>query len=351
MDAAMTTTVTRPVTATAQTTTSRTRRRRGRGIARMSIRRALFAIPLTAAVSLALFALAAGSPFDPLAGYLGDRYLTMSTADKQRVATELGLDASWWQQWANWIGHAVTGDLGSSRSYAQPVTTVLAERGPWTLLLSGTALAAAIVIALVAGMWAGLHPQSRLDRAIAATTTVVQAVPPFVLSLGAVTVFAVSLRWVPVAGLTDPGADPTAAQVARHLVLPAAVLTLSLLPWLVHSLRQSVRSAAESDAVLGARARGLPEPVVVGRHLLPVALGPFTTVIGLRLPELLVGAAIVEEIFSWPGLAGSLVTAARELDFPLLAALTIGTTWLVLAGSLLADLAHALLDPRVADDA
>ena len=154
----------------------------------MSIRRALFAISLTAAVSLALFVLASRSPFDPLAGYLGDRYLTMSTADKQRVATELGLDAPWWQQWASWIGHAATGELGSSRSYTQPVTTVLAERGPWTLLLSGTALAAAIVLALAAGMWAGLHPRGRLDRVIAATTTVVQAVPPFGLSLGAVTI-------------------------------------------------------------------------------------------------------------------------------------------------------------------
>lgn len=317
----------------------------------MSARRALFAVPLVATTSLVLFALASRSPFDPLAGYLGDRYLTMSTADKQRLASELGTDLPWWQQWLTWVGHAATGDLGHSRAYAQPVATVLAERAPWTLLLSGTALAAAIAVALVAGMWAGLRPGGLLDRAATAAATVVQAVPPFVLSLGAVTVCAVTLRWLPVAGLTDPGADPTIGQVARHLVLPAAVLTLSLLPWLVLSLRQSIRAAAESDAVVGARARGIPEPVIVRRHILPVALGPFTTVIGLRLPELLVGAAIVEEVFSWPGLGGSIVTAARELDFPLLAALTIGTTVLVLAGSLLADIAHALLDPRVTADA
>lgn len=351
MDPVMTTTATHPAPAASDRGPARLPRRRGRGIARMITRRALFTVPLTAAVSLVLFALASRSPFDPLAGYLGDRYLTMSTADKQRVATELGLDTPWWQQWAAWASRAITGDLGYSRTYAQPISTVLAERGPWTLLLSGTALTAAIVIALAAGMWAGLRPGGVLDRALAAAATVVQAVPPFVLSLVAVTVFAVSLRWFPVAGLTDPGADPTFGQVTRRLALPAAVLTASLLPWLLLSLRQSVRAAAESDFVLGARARGIPEPVVVRRHILPVALGPFTTIIGLRLPELLVGAAIVEEVFSWPGLAGSVVTAARELDFPLLAALTIGTTWLVLAGSLFADIAHALLDPRVATDA
>lgn len=326
-------------------------RRRGRGIARMATRRALFAVPLTLGTSLVLFALASRSPFDPLAGYLGHRYLTMSTADKQRLATELGLDTPWWRQWFTWAGRVVTGDLGHSRAYGPPVTTVIAERAPWTLLLSGTALVAAVVIAIVAGLWAGLRPGRVFDRACTAAATVVQAVPPFVLSLAAITLCALTLRLLPVAGLTDPGAEPTIGQVARHLLLPATVLTLSLLPWLLLSLRQSIRAAAESDAVVGARARGIPEAVIVRRHILPVALGPFTTVIGLRLPELLVGAAIVEEVFSWPGLAGSLVTAARELDFPLLAALTIGTTLLVLVGSLLADVAHALLDPRVAHDA
>ncbi|WP_040794904.1 ABC transporter permease [Nocardia higoensis] len=316
----------------------------------MCLRRALFAVPLVMVTSIVLFALAARSPFDPLAGYLGDRYLTMSTADRQRLAAELGVEQPWWRQWASWAGRAVTGDLGYSRAYAQPVTTVVAERGPWTVLLSGTALVCAVVAALLLGLCAARRPGGPLDRAATVLATVVQSVPPFVLSLATVSLFAVGLGLLPVAGLTDPGADPTVGQVTRHLVLPAAVLALSLLPWLLLSLRQSLRAAAESDAVVGARARGIPESVVVRKHILPVALGPFTTVIGLRLPELLVGAAVVEEVFSWPGLAGSLVTAARELDFALLAALTIGTTVLVLAGSLLADVAHALIDPRVGCD-
>jgi len=316
----------------------------------MCLRRALFAVPLVAVTSIVLFALAARSPFDPLAGYLGDRYLTMSTADRQRLAGELGIEQSWWRQWASWAGHALTGDLGYSRAYAQPVTTVMAERGPWTLLLSGTALVVAVALSLLVGLWAARHPGGLLDRAATVLMTIVQSVPPFVLSLVAVSTFAVGLGLLPVAGLTDPGAEPTVGQVTRHLILPASVLAVSLLPWLLLSLRQSLRAAAESDAVVGARARGIPEPVVVRKHILPVALGPFTTVIGLRLPELLVGAAVVEEVFSWPGLAGSLVTAARELDFALLAALTIGTTILVLAGSLLADIAHALIDPRVGRD-
>ncbi|MFD6882346.1 ABC transporter permease [Rhodococcus sp. NPDC060084] len=316
----------------------------------MIFRRILFVAPLTLATSFGLFALASRSPFDPLAGILGDRYLTMSTADKEQLATQLQLDTPWWHQWTIWIGRAFGGDLGYSRAYAQPVSEVVGQRAPWTLLLSGTALTAAVLVALLAGIWTGLHPGGVLDRGAAFAANLVQAVPPFVLSLGAVAVFAVTLRWLPVAGLTSPGEDPSLPQTLRHLILPGAVLTVSVLPWLLLSLRESVRAAAGSDAVLGARARGLPETVVVRRHILPVALGPFTTVVGLRLPELLVGAAIVEEVFSWPGLAGSVVTAARELDFALLATLTIGTTLLVLVGSLLADVAHALIDPRVVAD-
>ncbi len=115
-------------------------------------------------------------------------------------------------------------------------------------------------------------------------------------------------------------------------------------------VRQSVRDAIGSDAVRGARARGIPERTILLRHVVPVSLGPFVSVIGLRLPEIIVGAAIVEEVFSWPGIAGAVVTSARELDFPLLAALTVGTTLIVLIGSLLADVTLALLDPRVTAD-
>lgn len=321
------------------------------GVGRMVVRRLLFAVPLLVLVSASLFALASRSPFDPLAGYLGDRYLTVSSTDQARIAAELGVNDPWWTTYGRWVTQLATGDLGVSRSFTQPVGTVIAERLPWTLLLAGIGLTTAVLASLLLGVWAGTRPGSVLDRTLTGMATVVQAVPPFVLSLGAVALFALTLRWLPVAGLTDAGAEPTIDQVARHLVLPAAVLALSQMPWLLLSVRESTRAAATSDAVLGARARGLPESVIVRRHIVPVALAPFATVIGLRLPELIVGAAIVEEVFSWPGLAGAVVTSARELDFPLLAALTLGTTLIVLIGSLLADIAYSVLDPRVSPDA
>ncbi|NKR97306.1 ABC transporter permease [Prescottella equi] len=316
----------------------------------MVLRRIAFAGPLLVAVSAGLFALASLSPFDPLAGYLGDRYLTTSDADRARLADELGLHDPWWTTYGHWVRGLLSGDLGVSRSFGQPVATVIAERLPWTLLLACLGLGLAIAASFVLGVWSGARPGGLPDRVVTPLASVVQATPPFVLSLGAVAVFALSLGWLPVAGLTDAGADPTFGQVAEHLVLPVIVLAVSQVPWLTMSVRQSVRDAIGSDAVRGARARGIPERTILLRHVVPLALGPFVTVIGLRLPEIIVGAAIVEEVFSWPGIAGAVVTSARELDFPLLAALTVGTTLIVLIGSLLADVTLALLDPRVTAD-
>ncbi|MCZ2815607.1 ABC transporter permease [Modestobacter sp. VKM Ac-2984] len=323
---------------------------RWRAAGRLARRRLLFVVPVLVVVSGGVFAVADASPFDPLAGYLGDRYLTASEQAQARIADELGTGRPWWQQYGDWLGGLLTGDLGVSRSFGQPVAQVLAERLPWTLLLTGVSLGLAVLTALLLGTWSAARRGGWVDRVVTSTCLLLQAVPPFVIALGAVALFALGLAWLPVAGLTDAGAELTVGQVARHLVLPAAVLAASQLPWLLLNVRQSLLAALADDAVLAARARGLAESTVVLRHALPTALLPFVTLLGARLPELVVGAVLVEEVFSWPGLAQAVVTSAVELDFPLLAVLTLLTTAAVLLGSLLADVAYVLLDPRVAAD-
>ncbi|MBY3553852.1 ABC transporter permease [Modestobacter lapidis] len=316
----------------------------------MAVRRLAFAVPVVLGVAVGVFALAAASPFDPLAGYLGDRYLTASQDVQDRIADELGTDRPWYLHLLGWLGDLLTGDLGTSRSFGQPVVSVVAERLPWTMLLVGVALVLAVVLALVLGSWAAARRGGWVDRVVTPLCLLLQGTPPFVVALGAVAVFGVGLSWLPVAGLTDAGAALSAGQVATHLVLPATVLALSQLPWLLLSVRQSLLGSLAEDHVTGARSRGLAERTVVLRHALPTALLPFVTVLGTRLAELVVGAVLVEEVFSWPGLAQAVVTSATELDFPLLAVLTLLTTVAVLLGSLLADVATVLLDPRVRAD-
>lgn len=324
--------------------------RRGREVARLLGHRLLAAIPVVLAVTAVVFAMAAHSPFDPLAAHLGDRYVTSTQAQRDELTRALGLDTPWWRVWIDWIGALLHGDLGYSRVFSQPVSQVIAERLPWTMLLSALALIAAAVLGLLLGAVAGLRPGGIVDRLCSGLAVLLQAMPPFVLSLGAIALFSLGLHWLPTGGIGPADGSGSATELARHLVLPVTVFALSQLPWLILTTRASIGEALVSDPVRAATARGLPRSVVIRSHVLPVSLAPLVTVLGTRLPELVVGAVIVEEVFGWPGVAAALVESARQLDFSLLAVLTVATTLLVLVGSALADSAYLLLDPRVRAD-
>lgn len=316
-------------------------------LVRLVAGRVALLVPLLALVTLVMFALAAQSPFDPVLARLGDRVFTMSGAELEALRaahaepTVLGEWAAWWSQ-------TLRGDLGTSLSYRQGVGTVIAERLPWTLLLMGVGLLLAVAAGVLLGVLAAVRTGGWLDRAVSATAYVLQAAPVFWVAVLAVWVFAVVLGALPAGGVAPPGvAEPTGAEVARHLVLPAVVLALSQLPWFVLVVRDATREQLAGDAVRGAWARGLGTPTVVLGHALRSALLPLVTVLGVRLPELVTGAVLVETVFSWPGIAAATVTAATEVDFGLLAALTAVTTVVVVLGNLGADVAYRLLDPRV----
>jgi peptide/nickel transport system permease protein len=313
-------------------------------------RRLAFAVPVLAVVAVGVFLLAAASPFDPVHQYYGVDVFTATEADLAATRARLGLDDGVFTQLARWLSGVLSGDLGTSRSFRMPVAQVVAERLPWTLLLVTAGLAVAVVLALVAGVVAAWRQGGWVDRAVTATGHALEGVPPFVLALVAIAVFSLGLGWLPVAGLTDAGAPATVDQVARHLVLPALVLGVSQTPWLVLHVRGSLLGALAEDHVTGARARGLAERTVVLRHALPTALLPFVTLMGTRIPELVTGAVLVETVFSWPGIAEAVVTAALAVDFPMLAALSVLATAAVLLGSLLADVGVVLADPRVSAD-
>lgn len=328
--------------------TSGTRRSRWPEVWALLWRRTLIAVPATLAITAAVFALASIAPFNPLASYLGSRYESATPAERASLAQELGLNDSWYGLWAHWFGNALQGDWGTSRLYAQPVSEVISERLPFTALLTGLGLAVAIVVSLLLALAAGRRPGGFADRVALLLVHLAQAVPPFVLGLVAIAIFALGLG-LPAGGAAPGGLDPTAGTLAVHLILPVGVLALTLLPWLVLNLRASVIEALGSDAVLAARGRGLPESRILRTQVLPVALLPFITVIGTRLGELVTGALLVEAVFSWPGLASATIAAAVAGDFPLLAAVTALTCAAVFAGSMVADATYVLADPRVHD--
>jgi peptide/nickel transport system permease protein len=302
------------------------------------------------AVSLGLFAMVSASPVDPVRAYLGDRALVTDEATRAALAERLGTEAGFLERGAGWVTAVVSGDLGTSLAYRQPVADVVSDRLGWSLLLTGTGLAAGLVLAVVLGALAAVRPEGPLDRVVSSAAAVVETVPSFWFALLALWAVAVVAGLAPPGGLTDPGEPVTAGQVARHLWLPAAVLAVLSTPWLVLFARQSLRQALSEDFVAGALARGIAPGRVLLTHAAPAAAPPFLALVGARLPELVTGAVLVETVFSWPGVGAASVRAALAVDVTLLAALTVLGTGAVLLGMLLADALAAVLDPRVATD-
>lgn len=320
-------------------------------MARMAGRRVLLAVPVLLLVTFGVFAVAAASPFDPVTAYTGTAGLTASQENLDQIRANLGVDQPFTARWADWIAGALRGDLGDSAVLRMPVADAVAERLGWSVLLAAAAFALAVLLGTAFGVLAARRPGGPLDRCATAIAYTLEAAPAFWLGLLAIWLF--SLQWgvLPAGGLTDTASDTvTAGQVARHLVLPAAVLGISQLPWFYLYVRQGVGDALDEDPVRGARARGLAERTVLLGHALRSGMLPMLTLIGSRVPELITGALLVETVFSWPGIAAATVQAATAVDFPLLAALTVLATAAVLLGNLLSDLLYGLADPRVGFD-
>lgn len=322
-------------------------------MARMTGRRAMAAVPVLLAVTFAVFAVAAASPFDPVKAYAGTAGLTASQENLDQLRANLGADLPLLTRWWEWLTAAVTGDLGDSSVMRRPVAEVVTERLGWSVLLAVTAFLIAIALGTLLGVLAGRRRGGLLDRAVSSAAYTLEAAPAFWLGLLAIWFFALKLGVLPAGGLTDTDTASdtvTAGQVARHLVLPALVLGISQLPWFFLYVRQGVGDALDEDPVRGARARGLSGRTVLTGHALRSGMLPMLTLVGSRVPELITGALLVETVFSWPGIAAATVTAATSVDFPLLAALTVLATAAVLLGNLLSDLLYGLADPRVGFD-
>ncbi|MFF0445331.1 ABC transporter permease [Streptomyces sp. NPDC004609] len=320
-------------------------------MARMAGRRALFAVPVLLTVTFGVFAAAAASPFDPVKAYTGAAGMTATQENLDQIRANLGVDQPLVTRWWNWLTSALQGDLGDSTVLRQPVADVIGERVGWSVLLATTAFAVAILLGTALGVLAARRRGGWLDRAVSSAAYTLEAAPAFWLGLLAIWFFALELGVLPAGGLTDTGSDTvTFGQVASHLVLPAAVLGTTQLPWFFLYVRHGVADALDEDPVRGARARGIGERSVLLGHALRSGMLPMLTLIGSRVPELITGALLVETVFSWPGIAAATVEAATSVDFSLLAALTVLATAAVLAGNLLSDLLYGLADPRVGFD-
>jgi peptide/nickel transport system permease protein len=301
-------------------------------------------------MSLVVFLLIGLMPGDPIDLMIsGDP--TMTSEDAARLRAAYGLDRPLMERYLAWASQAAQGNFGYSRSFGQPVLAVLWPRLLNTLLLAGIAFALSAAIALPLGIWAAARPRSHADYLINLLCFAGISAPPFWLALLLITLFAVTLGWLPAGGMADvrPGTPWTTALAdqLRHLALPVLTLSLVQLGSYTRFMRGAMIEALRQDYVRTARAKGASERIVLWRHAFANALAPVLTILALSFGGLVSGALITETMFSWPGMGKAIYQAILENDYNLALVGLLVATAATIAGNLLADLAYAWVDPRV----
>jgi len=274
---------------------------------------------------------------------------------------EYGLDRPVAEQYVRWIASAARGDLGWSFSARRPVTDVLADALPNTLLLVGSALVVGFGLGVGAGvLQASLHVRGSrggraIDRALGALTVFFFSLPEFWLAIALLVLFTIALPLFPSSGAVDPvlydymGPVERALDRAKHLVLPALTLALGALAVVARHQRAALLEVAREDYLRTARAKGLRERSVLLRHALRNALIPVLTLLGLAVPAMVGGVVFVEKVFGWPGMGLVAVNAVASRDYPLVTGTVVLGSVAVTVGALLSELLHALADPRLRD--
>lgn len=302
-------------------------------------RRLLQLIPTLLFILVVVFVLVRLLPGDPASAILGDRALD---ADVERINRELGLDQSLPVQFAAFVKTVFTGDLGNSISMKVPVTRLIWERLPITMLLTFMAAVIAVVFAVPLAFVAALRRDRLADSAIRGSFQVGLSMPVFYVGLILLTVFGAKLRWFPVGGYGDGFVDHL-----YHLFLPAVTLALSLSAILMRNLRSAIIGVVDAEYVTFARAKGLRARLILFRHILRNALISTLALFGLSIGTLLGGAVITETVFAVPGAGRLMVDSIYGRDYPVVQGLTIALAVLVSVTFLLTDILQAWLDPRV----
>ena len=308
-------------------------------------RRLIQAIPLLLGITVVAFAILKITPGGPLAAYEANPSVTPE--DLARLEHALGLDQPVPVQYVSWLGHFLTGDWGYSLATSQPVLRMIGERLPNTLWLMTTVYVVTLLVALPIGILTAVKQYSWFDHLVTGATFAAFSMPTFWLGLLLIIFFGLTLRLLPLGGMLAPGAPFTVGDLARHLVLPVATLSLVGVGTYVRFLRASMLETTGQDYMRTARSKGLAERQVISRHALKNAAIPFVTVAALDLPELFGGALVTEQIFGWPGMGRLFYDSVTRFDYPvLMGILAISATFVVLA-NLLADVLYGYLDPRI----
>jgi peptide/nickel transport system permease protein len=306
-------------------------------------RRLLQSIVVVLLVTMIVFILLHLLPGGPARAQLGTRATPAAIANFNH---EMGYDRPVPIQYWNWLTQLVTGNLGFSTKLNQSVVSLIGERLPKTLVLTILSTLFALVVAIPLGLIQAVKRNHAADYAITAGAFIFYATPPFFLGVVLIVVFAVYLPILPAEAPQSSSLGIILSQPAG-LILPVLTLALVTIAQFSRYMRSSVIENLAEDYVRTARAKGAGERSVLIRHVLRNSLIPVATLLGLSLPAIFSGALITEAVFNFPGMGQLFWTAAQTQDYPIMLGITVLVGVATVIGSLLADLAYAVLDPRV----
>lgn len=312
-------------------------------MARFIILRLLSAIPTLLIVAITIFALMRMVPGDPASLMLGD------LADPEQLEAmrrSMGLDQPLWVQFLHWLGGILKGDFGRSIVLGDAVLPLIIERFSTSATIVFAAIILTTLIAVPAGMIAAWRQNSVWDLAIVTSSTILLSIPSFWMGLMLLLLFGLTLGWLPIVGYVPFEQDVAGALTA--LILPVVTVVLVEFGPITRMMRASAIEVARLEYITHARAKGLSERSVMWRHAFRNAFAPTWTLIGLVLGSLLANIAVIETVFTIPGLGRLMIDAIYGRDYPLVQGCMLFITFLYVAVNLLVDLVYPLLDPRTA---
>lgn len=317
-------------------------------VSRILVVRIVTAIPLILLVVTLTFFLVRLAPGDPAYILAGD---TPTEAFLESIRQSYGLDQPLWRQYFVFVQKALVGDFGTSIYFQRPVFEVILDRFPATLLVTGAAMILATILGVVLAVFAARRPGSATDGAITFVSLIGFSVPIFWVGQLLILVLAINLGWFPVGGFESARRGYTGfshvLDVAHHMVLPVLALSLYLMAMIARITRTSMIEVLGRNFVTVAVAKGVSPAGVTWNHAFRVAVLGTVTIVGLEFGTVVVGAVLIETIFSWPGLGRLFYDAILKSDFPLLTGSFIFTAVMVVVVNALTDVVCAILDPRL----
>ncbi len=269
------------------------------------------------------------------------KYVSMgmmpSTELLEKTREEMGLNDPVLIQYGRWLGNVLHGDLGESSKFGESVWTQMTRKLPMTLKLAGVSLIVVIVFSFPLGILSAVKKNKVADYMIRFLSFFGVSMPNFWLALLLMYMFAVRLGWFKVVSTNS----------VQGMILPVATLTIPMISSYARQIRAALLEELNANYVIGARARGIPERRIIWEHVLPNAILPIVTLLGLSVGHLLGGAAIIETIFSWQGIGNMVVEAIRVRDYPLIQGYVIWMAIIYVTVNLIVDIAYRLLDPQI----